>query len=87
MASVSPHGHLAELGMPVLLLHGSADSVIPATESLWLGKEVPPSELRRLLISPLITHVELGGQPGWRDKVALLGFMAAMFRESGALRP
>lgn len=86
MAEVSPHGQLARLRVPVLLLHGSGDSVIPASETLWLASEIPAAGLRQVLISPLITHVELGGQPGWRDKAALVEFMAAMLRETDALR-
>jgi len=81
MARVSPHGHLASLHVPVLLSHGSGDSVIPAAETLWLTQEIPAPYLRKVLISPLITHVEVGKQPGWRDKAELIEFMAAMLGE------
>ncbi len=81
MAKVSPHGRLGGLRVPVLLLHGSGDSVIPASETQWLAAQVPPGLLRKQLISPLITHVEVGQQPGWRDNAALLEFMAAMLGE------
>ncbi len=85
MAAVSPHGHMAGLRVPVLILHGTGDSVIPATEALWLAHEVPQSCLRKVLISPFITHVEVGGKPSLGDKVALLNFVADMLAETDEL--
>jgi pimeloyl-ACP methyl ester carboxylesterase len=79
MAAVSPHGKLANIACPVLLLHGTGDEVIPASESQWLANEVPPQCLRALLISPAITHVEVGGAPSFGDKLRLVHFMAQMF--------
>ena len=86
MARVSPHGHLASLHVPVLLLHGSGDNVIPSAEALWLAQDIPPQYLRKVLITPLITHVEVGGKPSWREKAELVEFMAAMLKESDKLR-
>lgn len=79
MAAVSPHGKLGDITAPVLLLHGSDDGVIPATESQWLAQEVPPRYLRALLISPAITHVQVGGKPSLTDKLRLVHFLAQMF--------
>src|SRR5437868_10085065 len=31
----SPHGHLNSLPVPVFLLHGAGDAVIPASETMW----------------------------------------------------
>jgi pimeloyl-ACP methyl ester carboxylesterase len=86
MEAVSPYGHLGALHVPVLVLHGAGDNVIPAAEALWLARDIPSSCLREVLISPLITHVEVGGQPAWRDKLALVRFMAAMLKESESSR-
>ncbi len=85
MAAVSPHGHLDGLHVPVLILHGSGDSVIPATEALWLAHDVPAPYLRKVLISPLITHVEVGGDPSLADKAALLEFMSDMLTQVNQL--
>jgi pimeloyl-ACP methyl ester carboxylesterase len=82
MARVSPHGKLGGVHVPVLLLHGSGDSVIPPTETLWLAKELPAAYLDTTLITPLITHVELGGKPAMRDKLALVNFIAEMLRQT-----
>jgi pimeloyl-ACP methyl ester carboxylesterase len=81
MAAVSPRGKLNGIAVPVLLLHGTGDEVIPASESQWLASEIPPQHFRALLISPAITHVEVGGKPSLADKLRLVHFMAQMLRE------
>jgi pimeloyl-ACP methyl ester carboxylesterase len=76
MRAASPHGRLAGLRAPVFLLHGAGDSVIPATETLWLATDVPKGLLRDELVSPALVHVELEGEPGAADKWALVHLMA-----------
>jgi pimeloyl-ACP methyl ester carboxylesterase len=76
MRAASPHDRLAGLRAPVYLLHGAGDSVIPATETLWLAHDVPSGLVRDVLVSPALVHVELEGEPGWREKLALVHFMA-----------
>ncbi|MGO9403481.1 MAG: dienelactone hydrolase family protein [Terriglobales bacterium] len=76
MAPVSPHGNLGALQVPALLLHGAADNVIPSSELLWLQRDVPPAALQSALISPAISHVELGGEPTLIDQWRLVHFMA-----------
>jgi dienelactone hydrolase len=85
MAAVSPHGRLAGLRAHVYLLHGGGDSVIPASETLWLAKDVPPSTLRQVLVSPAIVHVELD-KPSVRDQWDLVHFMSAIIAEAEASR-
>jgi pimeloyl-ACP methyl ester carboxylesterase len=57
MAAVSPHGHLAGLHVPVYLLHGRGDTLIPFAEAKWLAEDLPRGTLKELLISWLIGHV------------------------------
>jgi dienelactone hydrolase len=78
MAAVSPHGQLKALHVPVLLLHGSADNVIPPTELLWLQHDVPPADLVSALTSPVLSHVSLEGKPTLADNLRLVHFMAKM---------
>ena len=78
MAPVSPHGHLASLHVPILLLHGAADNVIPPTELLWLQNDAPPHYVKNALISPAISHVSMEGGPSFGDKFRLVHFMAQM---------
>lgn len=81
MKTVSPHENLAGLRASVYLLHGEGDSVIPATETLWLAKDVPSSTLRAVLVSPAIQHVELK-EPTLGDKWALVHFMSQIITEA-----
>ncbi len=87
MRAASPHGRLAGLRAPVFLLHGAGDSVIPATETLWLAADVPAGLVRDELISPALVHVELEGEPGAREKFALVHFMAEVLEAASTSAP
>ena len=73
---VSPHGHLASIQVPVFLVHGEGDDVIPMTETEWLEQDVPADKLEEALISPALQHVELHGEPTAGEKWKLVHFMA-----------
>jgi pimeloyl-ACP methyl ester carboxylesterase len=76
----SPHFYLAKVHIPVLLLHGSADNVVPPTETLWLEHDLPKDALKAALISPAIGHVEVGGATTM-DKLRLIHWMKVMLDE------
>jgi pimeloyl-ACP methyl ester carboxylesterase len=76
MDAVSPHGHLDQLHTPVFLLHGAGDTVIPASETLWLAKDVPAAELRAQLVSAALVHVDMGNKVTWQQQWQLMDFMA-----------
>ncbi len=82
LAAASPAGHLKSLQMPVLLLHGSDDTVIPPTELLWLERDIPRNRLRDALISPAMTHVEIDSKVSLRERLALVHWMALVIRET-----
>ncbi|MGB7553905.1 MAG: alpha/beta hydrolase [Candidatus Korobacteraceae bacterium] len=82
LAAASPAGHLQSLRVPVLLLHGSDDTVIPPTEMLWLQRDIPKRYLRDALISPAIGHVDFGVKVSLRDRLALVHWMALMIHEA-----
>jgi len=82
LAAASPAGHLQSLRMPVLLLHGSDDTVIPPTELLWLQREIPKDQLVDALNSSAITHVEVGDKVTLRERLALVHWMALLIREA-----
>jgi pimeloyl-ACP methyl ester carboxylesterase len=76
MDAVSPHGHLAQMRTTVFLLHGAGDTIIPSSETLWLAKDVPQSELKTALVSPALVHVDMGDKVTWQQQWQLVDFMA-----------
>ena len=82
LAAASPAGHLQALHVPVLLLHGSDDVIIPPTEMLWLQRDIPKEYLRDALISPAIGHVDFGVKVKLHDRLALVHWMALMIHEA-----
>jgi dienelactone hydrolase len=73
---VSPSSRLAALTVPLFVLHGAGDSVIPASEAEWLAHDAPRGLVRDVLVSRAIEHVELGGGTSFSDELALVHFMA-----------
>jgi pimeloyl-ACP methyl ester carboxylesterase len=82
LATISPEGKLAGLRVPVFILHGSTDDVIPSTESLWLEKEIPRPYLKGALITPAFSHVDPEKSPTWPEELRLVGFLASVLRTS-----
>lgn len=82
LASISLEGKLANLRVPVFILHGSTDDIIPSTESLWLEKEIPRPYLKAVLITPAFSHVDPDNSATWRDELRLVGFIAGFLRVS-----
>jgi len=81
MAAVSPQGHLAGFTTPVFLLHGEGDNIIPAAETRWMAKELPPQALAAVLVSPVLSHLDLDGHgPGTVDQLRLVHFFAQVLR-------
>jgi pimeloyl-ACP methyl ester carboxylesterase len=82
LAEMSPQGKLGNLQVPVFILHGSTDDIIPSTESLWLQREVPPKYLREVLITPAFSHVDPEKSATWVDQARLVGFLADVLHAS-----
>jgi len=74
---LSPAGRLGRIPVPVYLLHGQGDSVIPPEETVWAGREVE-GRPHLALVSPLIEHVEIGGAPTFGDQWSLVHFMSRL---------
>ena len=82
LAAASPAGHLRRLRVPVFLLHGRSDPIIPSVESEWLAREVPEPALERVLITPALRHAETQGAPALIEAMRLTAFIAAVLREA-----
>lgn len=77
LQALSPRGRLGAVPVPVYLLHGTGDSVIPPEETLWAERELEGSP-HLALVTPLIEHVEVAGAPHLLDEVRLVRFMARL---------
>ena len=74
---LSPLGRLKTLDVPVYLLHGEADNIIPSAETLWMASELRDEDLQAMLVSPVLSHVNLDGpKPGVMDEWRLVHFFA-----------
>ncbi|MHB1935274.1 MAG: alpha/beta hydrolase [Acidobacteriaceae bacterium] len=83
MAAVSPHGHIAGLHVPVYLLHGRGDTLIPFAEADWLTQDLPRGTLKELLVSPLIAHVSTNtSKPSIWDEWKLLHLLAQVMEHA-----
>jgi pimeloyl-ACP methyl ester carboxylesterase len=85
MRAVSPHGQLEHLNVPVLLLHATGDSVIPASETLWLQQDVPAKDLKAVVISPALIHVSMEQKVPFSQKWELVDFMAKVIDSTEGL--
>lgn len=78
LRQVSPASHLAGLRVPVLLLHGVADPVIPPGELSWIAREVPPHLLKATLVTPVLTHADFPDDAEPADFAHILKFVAEL---------
>jgi dienelactone hydrolase len=82
LEAISPHGHLDHLRLAVFAMHGSDDHLIPPSETLWLAHDLPPGTLAYALISRALTHVELGEQASFSERLQAVHFMAGVLAEA-----
>lgn len=80
LAAISPRGHLASLRVPVFILHGSSDNVIPPAESLWLQQDVPPQDVRALLVTDAFSHVDPAKSASLYQQLRLVHFVGDVLR-------
>ena len=80
LSAISPEGKLSALHIPVFVLHGATDDIIPSTESLWLEKDIPKQYLRAALITPAFSHVDPDKHASRIDELRLVEFLAGVLR-------
>jgi dienelactone hydrolase len=81
LPGLSPLGRLETLDTPVYLLHGEADNIIPSAETLWMASELRQQDLQAVLVSPVLSHLDLdGASPGVMDNWRLVHFFALIMR-------
>lgn len=77
LAELSPAGRLGQVGVPVYLLHGAKDSVIPPSEAEWADRELSDAP-HQALVSPLLEHVEVDEGGSLSHQLRLVDLMAKM---------
>ena len=77
MNELSPGPRLHTMTTPVYLLHGEADNIIPSAETLWMATELPQETLQAVLVSRVISHIDMDqGDPGIIEQWRLIHFFA-----------
>lgn len=74
--TISPERAPSAPAAPVFLLHGADDSVIPAAESVVLGRYLEDKTDVRVLLSRLITHAEVDKSAAATETLKLVSFWA-----------
>ena len=78
---VSPSSFCEKISMKIFIMHGANDSMVPYTESIKLGENLPNN---KLLISYIYEHKEISTNNGFitrlKELVKLEQFFAAYFR-------
>jgi dienelactone hydrolase len=67
---------------PLFLLHGADDSVVPATEMLFLASAWKGRIPVTAFASQLISHADLGGKKRWSEIWGLSGFWSAFLAQA-----
>jgi pimeloyl-ACP methyl ester carboxylesterase len=80
LAALSPRGHMENLRVPVYILHGSADNIIPPAESLWLAQDLPHRDVRDVLITGAFSHVDPERDASIWEELRLVHFIAGVLR-------
>lgn len=82
LAEASPKGQLAGLSVPVYLVHGLDDPVIPSIETRWLAQELAGRVPLKTLITPMLRHTEHAVQATEQDRVQLVHLMAQILQRA-----
>jgi pimeloyl-ACP methyl ester carboxylesterase len=86
LLAASPTGHLRGLQVPVLLLHGTDDPVVPSIETRYLARDVPPELLRGVLVTDLLRHAELKERPDAGQVYRFARFIGRLLALAGSTR-
>ena len=78
--AASPSHTGRNVHVPVFLLAGAADNIVPPTEALWIEHDLPADAERHVLISNLLSHLDVS-KASVRDEAKLVHWMAEMLHE------
>jgi len=83
LTAASPAGRLHALRVPVLLIHGAGDPIVPSLETRYLARELPPAWRRSALITPLLRHAEFPEPPTLQSAWPVVSFMRRLLECAG----
>ena len=86
LLAASPSGKLQSLQVPVLLLHGSDDPIVPSIETRYLARDVPPAVLRDVLVTDLLRHAELKERPQLGQIYRFARFVQRLLAVAGSMQ-
>src|SRR5262249_10885208 len=86
LMAASPHGRISNIAVPVFLLHGEGDPIIPSIETRYLAREVPKRWLRAAIITPLLRHAEFPEPPSLRKAYELVHFVKGIYENAASVR-
>jgi pimeloyl-ACP methyl ester carboxylesterase len=72
--SASPSRCPEPISVPLFLVHGTGDRVVPYTETRWNAQQFARQTSVRLLVSPAIVHAEYD-PPSWWERLELVEFI------------
>jgi pimeloyl-ACP methyl ester carboxylesterase len=84
LMAASPSGHLGQLHVPVFLVHGAGDPIIPSIETAHLAAELPRVWLRQTVITPLLRHTEFPEPPKLSEAWQLVRFLKGIYEAAGS---
>jgi pimeloyl-ACP methyl ester carboxylesterase len=84
LMAASPSGHLKGLHVPVFLVHGAGDPIIPSIETAYLAAEIPRPWLRQSVITPLLRHTEFPEPPKLSEAWQLVRFLKGIYEAAGS---
>ncbi len=86
LAAASPRGQLAGLRVPVYLVHGLDDPVIPSIETRWLARQLEGRVPLHALVTPMLRHTDLSAPTTERDRSELIHTMASILQRARETR-
>ena len=82
LRAASPIARMHHIRVPVFLLHGVDDPLVPASELRALAERTPPRWLRGALVTPALRHAELTAEPTLVERIEVVRFVAGLLGAS-----
>lgn len=85
--AMSPSAVIGNLNVPLYVLHGVSDTVLPAGEIEWMRKDLAGNPNAHILITPWVGHAAIGQPASLRQKLAVASFGAGILAKISRSAP